>query len=124
MKDEAGKEVTMTIGKLANGSKTVSKASIQCGWNWLTCAKPMLPGCPDWCPATHFGYLESGEMGIEMEDGTKRVIKAGETYLVPPGHLPIIEKDTVMIEFSQDTTYTNKEFLEKKEGGAGAEEKK
>jgi len=111
----------MYINKCYEGRQAM-RIELPAGFNWRESVKPMLPGCPDWCPATHFGYLESGEMGIEMEDGSKRVIKAGETYLVPPGHLPIIEKDTVMIEFSQDTTYTNKEFLEKKEGGA--EEKK
>ena len=62
--------------------------------------------CPQWCPATHFGYLESGEMGIELKDGTKKVIKAGESYLVPPGHRPIMDKAAVMVEFSQDPTWT------------------
>ena len=38
-------------------------------------------------------------------------INAGETYFVPPGHIPILEERSVMIEFSQDTTYTNKEFV-------------
>ena len=41
-------------------------------------------------------------------------IPPGETYFVPAGHLPVIEEKTVMIEFSQDTTYTNKDFIEKK----------
>merc|ERR1711998_529696 len=68
---------------------------------------PMLPkdadgNCPQWCPATHFGYLESGEMGLELKDGTKQVVKAGESYLVGPGHRPIMNKAAVMIEFSQD----------------------
>lgn len=41
----------------------------------------MLPGCPEWCPATHFGYLESGKMGIQMQDGSTKTINAGETYI-------------------------------------------
>merc|ERR1711966_603345 len=82
-------EVTMTIGKLANGSKTVNKASIQCGWNWLTCAKPMLPGCPDWCPATHFGLVKKGKMKVQMKDEDKwMTFEEGDAYFVPPGHLP------------------------------------
>ena len=106
MKDEAGKEVTMTIGKLANGSKTVSKASIQCGWNWLTCAKPMLPGCPDWCPATHFGFVKKGTMKVQMKDEDKwMTFEEGDAYFVPPGHLPDFPEDTEFFEFSQDQTY-------------------
>ena len=50
-----------------------------------------------------------------MKDGTVKTIKAGDTYFVPPEHIPIIEEKTVMIEFSQDTTYTSKKFLDKKE---------
>ena len=62
---------------------------------------------------THFGYLESGKMEIEMENGEKSIINAGDTYFVPPGHIPIINEDTVMIEFSQDNTYTNSNFINK-----------
>ena len=39
--------------------------------------------------------------------------QAGETYLVPPGHVPIMNEDAVMIEFTQDTTYTNAEVQAK-----------
>ena len=41
---------------------------------------------------------------------SSRKVEAGETYFVPPGHLPMFEQNTVMIEFSQDTTYTNEDF--------------
>ena len=100
----------MYITKLSEGRQLV-RIELQAGFNWVDSVKPCLPGNPDWCPATHFGYLESGKMGIKMKDGTTKTINAGESYLVPPNHLPIIEEDTVMIEFSQDTTYTNKDFI-------------
>ena len=45
-------------------------------------------------------------MGLEFKDGSKKTVKAGESYLVPPGHRPIMDKATVMIEFSQDPTWT------------------
>lgn len=64
-----------------------------------------MPGCPDWCPATHFGYLESGSMKVKMQDGSETTVNAGDTYHIGPGHLPFIngDKAAVMIEFSQDT---------------------
>jgi hypothetical protein len=40
-------------------------------------------------------------MGVKMKDGTEKTIKAGESYLIPPGHLPAMEEDAVMVEFSQ-----------------------
>ena len=109
-----GKQAKMFISKYEEG-RQASRIEIDAGFDWRASIQPHLPGKPDWCPATHFGYLESGVMKIEMQDGTTKTIKAGETYFVPPGHIPIIEEKTVMIEFSQDTTYTNKKFLEKEE---------
>ena len=44
----------------------------------------------------------------------KLQLKAGDSYLVPPGHLPTVPVDTVMVEFSQDPTYSSKEFIAKK----------
>ncbi len=105
-----GKQAKMFITKY-EGGRQASKIIIDAGFNWTESIKPHLPGCPDWCPATHFGYLESGIMKVQMKDGTINTIKSGETYFIPPGHLPIIEEKAVMIEFSQDTTYTSKEFI-------------
>ena len=90
----------------------MTRIVLQKGFDWTKNIQPILPGCPDWCPATHFGYMESGEMGIQFKDGTRKTVKAGESYFIPPGHLPILETDATMIEFSQDPTY-GKEFLEK-----------
>ena len=49
------------------------------------------------------------------EHPTHRSIRAqaGETYLVPPGHIPVMNEDAVMVEFTQDTTYTNAEVQAK-----------
>ena len=35
------------------------------------------------------------------------LLQAGEAYFIPPGHLPVMEKDAVMVEFSQDPTCTD-----------------
>ena len=105
-----GCQAKIYIDKFEEGRQT-SRIEIDPGFNWKESIRPHLPGCPDWCPATHFGYLESGLMKVQMKDGSIRIIKEGETYYIPPGHLPIINEKTIMIEFSQDTTYTNKKFL-------------
>ena len=47
---------------------------------------------------------------VTMQDGCQTTIKAGEACLVEPGHLPHINQDCVMIEFSQDATL--KELVE------------
>ena len=91
--------------------KQVMRIEVQAGFDWTESVKPILPGNPDWCPSSHFGYLESGSMDILMEDETTIHVKAGETYFIPPGHRPEFNEDTIMIEFTQDTTYTNKSFV-------------
>ena len=103
-----GKQLRMWIRQV--DGHQVARIEADAGFDWTASVKPLLPGHPDWCPSTDFGYLESGEMRVRMQDGTEQTICAGETYFVPPGHLPVIEQDTVMIEFSQDTTYTNETF--------------
>jgi len=102
----------MYIYELPDGKKT-TRIEIEKGFSWSTHIKPILPGKPDLCPATHFGYLECGRMDITTKDNSVHQINAGDTYLVLPEHIPEFVEDTVMIEFSQDSTYTNKDFLEK-----------
>lgn len=108
-----GKQAKIYINKFDEGRQT-SRIEIDPGFNWNESIRPHLPNRPEWCPATHFGYLLSGVMKVQMKDGSIKTIKAGETYFIKSEHLPIIEEKTIMIEFSQDTTYTNKQFLESK----------
>jgi len=101
-----GRQAKMWMTKLPDG-RQAARIAIDQGFSWTETIKPILPGCPDWCPATHFGYLESGTMGVLLKDGTERTVRAGETYFIPPGHLPVLSQGpAVMVEFSQDTTYT------------------
>jgi hypothetical protein len=66
---------------------------------------PKLPGCPEWCPINHFGFLRAGRMKVTYKDGSDVTINAGDAYNIPPGHLPEVIGDEacVMVEFSQST---------------------
>ncbi|CAD7925990.1 unnamed protein product [Amoebophrya sp. A120] len=101
---EGDPQAKVWLNKLDGGRQTM-RIEIEPGFDWLKSVSPHLPNCPAWCPATHFGVLESGKMQIKMEDGSEFTINAGDTYFVPPNHLPVVEEKTVMIEFTQDTTY-------------------
>ena len=65
------------------GDKTSMKIVLQPGFDWVSEVGPKLPGCPKWCPANHFGYLESGTMKVKYEDGSTSP-STGESYLIPP----------------------------------------
>ena len=74
-------------GLQSTQGKQFMKIQMNAGFDWTKTAAPMLPkdangNYPEWCPATHFGYLESGEMGMIFKNGEKKAFKAGEAYLI------------------------------------------
>ena len=75
------------------GDKTSMKITLEPGFDWIKEVSPKLPGCPVWCPANHFGYLEKGTMKVKYEDGSDITVNAGESYNIPPGHLPEVIGD-------------------------------
>jgi hypothetical protein len=56
-------------------------------------------GLPHGCECPHFGYLLKGRMRVRYADH-EEVITAGEAYYLEPGHLPVMEEDCEMVEFS------------------------
>eukprot|EP00793_Prasinoderma_coloniale_P001337 PRCOL_00005112-RA len=87
---------------------TTMQITMKPGFDWQAEISPKLPGCPKWCPATHFGFLK-----VKYEDGSEATVHAGESYMIQPGHLPVVEgeEDAVMVEFCQAT----KKVLDKME---------
>ena len=51
------------------------------------------------CECPHWGYLLKGRMRVKYADH-EEVITAGEAYYLAPGHLPVMEEDCEMVEFS------------------------
>ena len=63
------------------GDKTSMKIMMIPGFSWAKSVGPKLPkladgSCPQWCPATHFGYQTQGTCKIKFEDGTETTINA------------------------------------------------
>ena len=61
-----------------------------------------MPGCPPSCPVTHIGYIVAGKMSCKFEDGSVECYEAGQSYFVPPGHIPTIIEDVTAVEFSPE----------------------
>jgi hypothetical protein len=55
------------------------------------------------CQRPHWGYLIKGRMRIKYPD-REEVISAGDAYYMPPGHIPVVEEDAEVIEFSPAET--------------------
>ncbi len=68
---------------------------------------PLLKGLPnDLCQCPHWGYVLKGRMLVRYEEEDREeVVEAGEAYYLPPGHVPIMEAGTEIVEFSPKDEY-------------------
>ncbi|NKX52650.1 cupin domain-containing protein, partial [Arthrobacter deserti] len=59
------------------------------------------------CQSHHVGYCISGSIEVEMADGTRATIKAGDSYAIPAGHDARVEGDEQFraVEFLSAATY-------------------
>ena len=84
VKSDARAQVTTEIG-----GKKASKLWIEPSFDWRCVCKPIMPGNPDWCPATHFGIIEQGCMKVERDSGVvsnlDRVVRPRRARRAPPG---------------------------------------
>ena len=88
------------------GDCTVTKITLQPGWKWSDCVKPMVGG--DSCQAGHVGVIVQGKLLCVSDDGTEIEAEAGDAYYFAPGHDGWVVGDESVIgyEFAQD----NKDF--------------
>ena len=61
---------------------------------------PLLKGLPDdRCQCPHYGYVLKGRMKVRYADH-EEVVNAGDAYYIAPGHAPLMEAGTELVEFS------------------------
>ena len=61
---------------------------------------PMLRGLPDdMCQCPHWGYVFAGSITMHFPD-REEVYQAGDAFYVPPGHSPMAEAGTELVQFS------------------------
>ena len=68
-------------------------------------ATPLFKGLPDdRCQTPHWGYVARGRVTFRFAEGDE-VYEAGDAYYAPPGHIPVIEAGTEIVEFSPTGEY-------------------
>lgn len=68
-------------------------------------ATPLFKGLPgDKCQSPHWGCVLRGRVRIKREEG-EVVMKTGDVYYLEPGHIPVFEEDTEILEFSPRQQY-------------------
>jgi hypothetical protein len=66
---------------------------------------PIFKGLPDdRCQCPHWGYVLKGRLRVRYADH-EEVLRAGDAYYMAPGHVPIYEEDTELVEFSPKDPY-------------------
>lgn len=68
-------------------------------------ATPLFRGLPDdACQSKHWGCILKGRVRIRGRNG-EFVLQAGDVYYLEPGHVPVFEEDTEVLEFSPRKEY-------------------
>ena len=61
---------------------------------------PLLKGLPDdRCQCPHWGYVLKGRLTYRFADHDE-VFEAGDAFYLPPGHIPIADADSELVQFS------------------------
>jgi hypothetical protein len=76
---DKGKLELVTVGGV-----TFGRATLQPGWKWSTCVKPVVKTKS--CEAPHLNYHVSGRLHVVMDDGSEEEFGPGEVSRLPPGH--------------------------------------
>ncbi len=63
---------------------TFGRATLQPGWKWSTCVKPIAN--TESCQAAHLQYQISGRLHVVMDDGSEMEFGPGDVAQLPPGH--------------------------------------
>lgn len=61
---------------------------------------PLLRGLPDdRCPCPHWGYVLKGRLTYRFADH-EEVFEAGDAFYLPPGHIPLADAGSELVQFS------------------------
>jgi hypothetical protein len=104
--DETRTPDKTSVGVVHLGGATVGRFTLQPGWRWSDCIKPVAG--TDSCQAAHLGYVVSGTIHIAATDGTEADIRAGDAYRLEPGHDAWVvgNEPFVALEFESKTADT------------------
>ena len=103
--DEVVELAGATEELITMGGLTLSRSTQSVGWRWSEHFKHLVGG--ELCQARHMGYVLSGILGVQLEDGTVYEIGPGELYDIPPGHdgYTVGDEPFVSIEWSGMRTW-------------------
>jgi len=82
--DEAREFAKGRLDLTTLGGVTFGRATLEPGWKWSTCVKPLVNTAS--CEAPHLQYHVSGRLRVRMDDGSEDEFGPGDVAQLPPGH--------------------------------------
>jgi class 3 adenylate cyclase/quercetin dioxygenase-like cupin family protein len=73
------------------GDAVISHTVFEPGWHWTEHVKP-IDGTAT-CEVHHLGYVISGHLHVDMDDGGSIDLTTGDVFEVPPGHIAYVVGD-------------------------------
>jgi class 3 adenylate cyclase len=73
------------------GDAAIGHATFEPGWHWAKHVKPIVE--TETCEVHHLGYVMSGHLHVDMDDGASIDLTAGDVFEVPPGHVAYVVGD-------------------------------
>ena len=103
--DETRTPEKTTVEVVNVGGGQIGRYTFEPGWRWSECIKPVVGG--EKCQVDHIGYVVSGGLHVEHEDGTTVDVKPGDVYRIGPGHDAWVTSDepAVFVEFQGAANY-------------------
>jgi hypothetical protein len=103
--DETRAPEKTTVELVNLGGGQIGRYTFQPGWRWSECIKPVVK--TESCQVEHVGYVVSGGLHVEHEDGSSGEVRAGDVYRVAPGHDAWVVGDdpAVFVEFQGAAHY-------------------
>lgn len=90
------------------GGRTVGRGTFEPGWRWSENVKPIAE--TDSCEVSHLGYILSGRMRVDMDNGESGEVSAGDVVAIPPGHDAEVVGDEacVVLDFGEFGDYAKR----------------
>lgn len=82
------------------GDAAIGHTVFEPGWHWAEHVKPIVG--TETCEVHHLGYVMSGHLHVDMDEGGSVDLKAGDVFEVPPGHIAYVVGDEpwISIDFA------------------------
>src|SRR3954454_10164682 len=106
--DEVRSPERTTVELVKLGGGEIGRFTFAPGWRWSECIKPVVG--TESCQVEHVGYVVSGRLHVEHDDGTAGDIVPGVVYRIAVGHDAWVLDDdpVVVIEFQGAATYAKR----------------